>query len=126
MKRREAFDEIERMFRSYHLWRLRLAAMEPKLVSRHGLPSAPREGAIRRPTEDFAIDRADLRTQIRLIEIIFNAMTNDEKRFIKLRYFSDLPMKVIWREMRGWSQRQLYRLRLSVLVKAAWIMKNGA
>ena len=61
MTKKKAFQEIEQMFRSYRLWQLRLAAMQPRLVSASGCAFIPRKGAApRRPTENLAIQRTDV------------------------------------------------------------------
>ena len=123
MTKKKAFQEIEQMFRSYRLWQLRLAAMQPRLVGVGGCAFIPRKGdPPRRPTENLAVQRADLAAQIERVQIVLKAMTPDETRFIEKHYFGGLPVKYVAAEMR-WSRAQIYRMRISVLAKAAWILE---
>jgi len=115
------FVEIEQMLRRYRILQLRLAALQPRFVTAEGYFALSRRTSVRRPVESLAVERAEISTQIGRIRLILRALTKDERRFIDLRYFQGLPMWLVGNEMH-WSQAQLYRLRTSVLAKAAWIL----
>ncbi|HEX2953772.1 MAG TPA: hypothetical protein VHR47_07285 [Bacillota bacterium] len=69
--------------------------------------------------------RADIGEQIRLIELSLNLLTHDERSFVEYRYFQEVPMRDMGQHMVGWSEREIYRLRRSVLAKIAWVFGLG-
>lgn len=118
-----AFRDIERMFDSYRLWQAKIASLRLKLGPRSTSFFVVRRepGSHGNPQETLLAEIADLELRIKQVRLCLRAMTRDERRFVELRYFSGLPMKVVEREMK-WSRSQLYRLRTSVLAKSAWLL----
>lgn len=122
MTNTEIFHKVEDMFCQYPSWQLKLMALQPRSTPREGYLTIPHDmpsgvSAV----EALAIERAELSRKIGFVRTALRMMTKDEKRYIELRYFSDLPIKIVKKDM-CWSLRQLYRLRTSILSKTAWLL----
>ena len=116
------FKEVERMFQDFDEWQTRLSLLQPRVAVQMGFVSIDADGnPSRSAVEHLAIERAELSKKIEAVRGCLKLMTKDERRFIELRYFQNLPMRSVKYEM-YWSRRQLYRLRASCLAKAAWLL----
>lgn len=116
---------VERFFRSYRQFQLKLEILQPRYtqVMREAAGSGGASSA--GWVEELAVKRADLSNRIRLIELCLNMLTRDERSFVEYRYFQEVPMREMADHMEGWSEREIYRLRRSVLAKAAWVVGWG-
>jgi DNA-directed RNA polymerase specialized sigma subunit len=117
MTQADSDRKVEDFFRSYRKLQLKLEILEP----RYGQ-------WLKNPTEwleQLVIKRVEIKNQIRLIELSLDLLTRDERTFVEYRYFQEVPMREIGFHMEGWSEREIYRLRRSVLAKTAWIVGNG-
>lgn len=113
-------SEIENMYRRYRFNQTKLLTLKPKYTSVLSFSPACRTGESK--IERLALERAVIKTEMSLVKICLRAMTKDEKDFITYRYFSELEMKDVASEMQGWTIRELYKLRTSVLDKTASIL----
>lgn len=116
----EIFLEIERLYRNYQAYVVKLSLLKPRISTVQGYISlqGQHHGS---HIEELGIQRAELSEKVDMVRKCLRAMTKDERRFIELRYFDGFTMQTVEREMH-WSRRQLYRLRTSVLSKSAWLL----
>lgn len=116
--------QVECFFRSYRKLQLKLEILQPHFTQ--VLREAAGSGGSSSTSwvEELAVKRADISNQIRLIELSMDLLTRDERTFVEYRYFQEIPMREMAQQMVGWSEREIYRLRRSVLAKTAWVINQ--
>lgn len=112
------FEEIERFYRDYYRVKNMLEEFcEEKSRNLGAIGSS--EGSF---VEDKVLKKIQYETHLVMVEKCLDQMTDDEKHFIGLRYFTGHKMDEVAKKMK-WSDREVFRLRRSVLAKTAWYLK---
>jgi hypothetical protein len=115
-----SFVQIEKMYRSYELLKTKLT-----LLNQRNLQVLNFGSSIHNPTgqiERLQMERADIASRIDLVQTCLTVMTSEERLFIESRYFQDLSIVAINIKM-NCSEREIYRLRKSVLSKTQWLLE---
>lgn len=117
--------KVESFFRSYRKLQWQLQILQPRYTQIMREAAGSGRSSATSWVEELAAKRADIANQIRLIELSLNLLTRDERAFVEYRYFQEIPMREMTEHMVGWSEREIYRLRRSVLAKTAWVITGN-
>lgn len=117
--------KVESFFRSYRKLQWQLQILQPRYTQIMREAAGSGQSSATSWVEELAAKRADIANQIRLIELSLNLLTRDERAFVEYRYFQEFPMREMTEHMVGWSEREIYRLRRSVLAKTAWVITGN-
>lgn len=117
--KQKTFNEIEEMYRSYPHIRDKFLLLTPK--STQFLSFAPGGGDGESKVEKIALARAEIQERLKIIRLCLNQLTRDERLFVEYRYIQDNDMARTILIM-NWSEREVYRLRRSVLAKTIWFL----
>jgi DNA-directed RNA polymerase specialized sigma subunit len=117
--------KVESFFRSYRKLQWQLQILQPRYTQIMREAAGSGQSSATSWVEELAAKRADIANQIRLIELSLNLLTRDERAFVEYRYFQEIPMREMTEHMVGWSEREIYRLRRSVLAKTAWVITGN-
>ena len=119
MEKNTTFKEIEKMYRSYGNLKYKLEMLQPKYVQ--VLSFTPSRGSTESMAEKIAIERTELENRIKLIQLCLGMLTQQEKLFVEYRYNQELSLEIVASSM-NLCEREIYRLRKSVLTKTQWLL----
>ena len=112
--------DVEEMYRSYVRIKDKLQVLKPRYTQYLSL--APGGGGNgESPVEKLAVERADLKNRLAFINKCLDKLTEDERSFVKYRYFQELDVTLVAISM-NWSERGIYRIRQSVISKTIGLL----
>lgn len=114
------FAEIEKFYCSYYRMKEKLEEFTEN--KEHVLTGSPVSGGDESETESKVLQKIQIELTITMIEKCLDEMTRDEKNFIGCRYFRQYGLSTVAGKMR-WSEREIHRLRHSVLAKTQWFLR---
>jgi len=95
-----------------------LGNLFPSMIASYG--EGIRGSEISKPTESYAIRRAEKEVKVKQINRAFNALTTEEKNLLDKKYFdSSQPSDVRVCMENGYSERHYYRIKDRALRKVA-------
>jgi hypothetical protein len=115
------FREIEDMYRQYDRLKDKLATLQPN--NTQILSFMPIYHSGQSNVESIATERTEVENQIKFVQRCLSEMTHDERMFIHYRYFGENPMSIV-SSLMNWQKRELFRLRVSVLLKTRWVIQK--
>jgi DNA-directed RNA polymerase specialized sigma subunit len=145
LNRKSAMErEIENRLRFFETYKVGMKNCEqqleyimPSLVSKLGVDDDGSYFFIPNDTEKVALDRIeskralDLKEEIEHFKLIISSIENSledlneqEREFVKLRYFERLEMNVVKNKMGYSEEKSVYRIRKLVLSKLMISLKN--
>ena len=102
--------DIEKLFKNYYYNKSILELSKPEIISQLRMDKVSRQSR----TELAAIRQARADIEIKMVNACLNAMNQDERDFVSLRYFEDIDIKIAAGCMRCGRDR-LYDIRRKVL-----------
>ena len=113
------FNEIEEMYRSYPRIKDKLLMLEPNNTQILSFAPGGNDGESK--IEKMAIARAEFRGRLKLIQKCLKQLTHDERLFVEYRYIRNDDILIVATKM-NWAEREIYRLRKSVIAKTIWFL----